>query len=363
MKRNPTKYPGVTFIENKDGEKVFYIRYRKNGKMIEEKVGGQFSRDMSPARASNIRNDRRAGKEKSNAEQEQDKLKAKLSTIDNLWKRYVDEHPKAAEPGSDKSRYQRHISPVVGGKTPNELVALDIQRIKKSLEKNKPQTVAHVLNLLKRIINYGAALGVCGQVQFKIVLPRKIDNIRTECLTDAQLQSLFQVLDTTEEKTAAAMMKMALFTGMRRGELLKLTWKDVDFERSLLHIMEPKGGKSQSIPMNKSARAVLEAVPKTEDRVFHISPWSLRDISKALIKQAGIPDDFRPMHGLRHTFASLLASSGQVDLYTLQKLMTHKDFKMTQRYAHLRDETLRNGAAVADSFIDLGKRGKVIKMK
>jgi len=44
---------------------------------------------------------------------------------------------------------------------------------------------------------------------------------------------------------------------------------------------------------------------------------------------AGLPKDFRALHGLRHVFASMLASSGQVDLYTLQKLLTHKSPGMT----------------------------------
>lgn len=69
------------------------------------------------------------------------------------------------------------------------------------------------------------------------------------------------------------------------------------------------------------------------------------------IKQrAGLPKDFRPLHGLRHTYASMLASSGQVDLYVLQRLLTHKSPAMTQRYAHLRDDALRRGS---DLVVDL----------
>jgi len=68
---------------------------------------------------------------------------------------------------------------------------------------------------------------------------------------------------------------------------------------------------------------------------------------------AGLPKNFRPIYGLRHTFASNLASSGQVDLYTLQKLMTHKSPDMTQRYAHLRDEALQKASEVTTEFYDL----------
>jgi hypothetical protein len=67
-------------------------------------------------------------------------------------------------------------------------------------------------------------------------------------------------------------------------------------------------------------------------------------------KQAKISKGFR-FHGLRHTFASYLASSGELDLYTLQKLLNHQTPEMTQRYAHLLDEALRRGANVADRMI------------
>lgn len=83
-----------------------------------------------------------------------------------------------------------------------------------------------------------------------------------------------------------------------------------------------------------------------------------RRFTKRIKKEAKLPDDFRPMHGLRHVYASMMASSGQVDLYTLQKMLTHKDPRMTQRYAHLRDEALKRASGVADEII-----GSVINNK
>ncbi|MFP3867486.1 MAG: tyrosine-type recombinase/integrase [Desulfobacteraceae bacterium] len=69
-------------------------------------------------------------------------------------------------------------------------------------------------------------------------------------------------------------------------------------------------------------------------------------------ERAGLPKGFRPLHGLRHVYASMLASSGQVDLYTLQKLLTHKSSAMTQRYAHLRDEALRRASELAGDLVN-----------
>ncbi len=76
---------------------------------------------------------------------------------------------------------------------------------------------------------------------------------------------------------------------------------------------------------------------------------------------AGLPSDFRPLHGLRHVYATMLASSGKVDMYTLQKLLTHKTPQMTQRYAHLRDEALKRAANLAGDLLkeSIKENGKV----
>jgi len=117
---------------------------------------------------------------------------------------------------------------------------------------------------------------------------------------------------------AKGMMLMALYTGMRRGEMFKLKWTDIDFDMGFIHIREPKGGVDQKIPLNDSARKVLESHPRMSDYVFCGRDGGQRvDIRKAVnrIKQrAGLPSDFRPLHGLRHVYASMLASSGQVDI-------------------------------------------------
>ena len=90
------------------------------------------------------------------------------------------------------------------------------------------------------------------------------------------------------------------------------------------------------------------------------------DINKAVnqIKEkAKLPKDFRPLHGLRHVYASMLASSGKVDLYTLQKLLTHKSPVMTQRYAHLRDETLKKASNLAGELVSEAVQHNKIEKK
>lgn len=137
---------------------------------------------------------------------------------------------------------------------------------------------------------------------------------------------------------------------------MKLKWTDVDFDRGFILIRDPKGGKSQTIPLNDQARSILENYPQQKEYVFVRAnglPFTNIINKRVLVikKMAGLPSNFRPLHGLRHVYASMLASSGQVDMYTLQKLLTHKSPLMTQRYAHLRDETLRKASTLAGNII------------
>lgn len=151
-----------------------------------------------------------------------------------------------------------------------------------------------------------------------------MDNIKTEDLSHEQLKKLLDAINASDDMEAANMMRMALFTGMRRGELFKLKWQDIDFDRGFITIKDPKGGVSQKIPLNDQARQVLKNHPQTAENVF-VTPSGkpfvdIRRRVNPIKAAAGIPDDFRALHGLRHVYASMLASSGQVDMYTLQKL-------------------------------------------
>jgi len=366
LTRYKTDYPGVYYImgqavSNGKPEKIYYIRYRKNGKSVEEKAGRQFQDDMTPARASNLRGLKIAGKEVSNEERRQTEKKLKEAatnkwTIEKLWEKYKSNNPGLKGIKTYKSQYNLWLKSAFANQEPHELVQLDVDRIRlQMLKKRKPQTVKHVLSLLNRIVNYGVRKQLCTGLNFQIEMP-SVSNSKTEDLTSDQLQKLLDEIQKDDHPHAGTMMKMALFTGMRRGELFKLKWKHIDFERGFINIIDPKGGPDQKIPLNDSARELLNSHPRTKSRfVFPGRDGRQRvNIAKQVKKikeAAGLPDDFRPLHGLRHVYASMLASSGEVGMYELQKLLTHKDPKMTQRYAHLRDYALKKAGNVAGDLI------------
>lgn len=379
--RIKTKYPGVYYIVQ-GKEKVFYIYYRKNGKQIEEKAGRQFANRMTASQASETRTARIRGKELPNTARREKEKAAKLAeagkwTLDKLWQEYEENKPDSKGINSDKGRFEKYISPSFGNKEPHEIIRLDVDRLRVSLlKKLKPQTVKHVLGLLKRIVHYGVARQLCQSLNFEIE-PVKVDNQKTEDLTPEQLKKLLEAIDNSTDIEAANIMRLALYTGMRRGEMFKLKWNDIDFQRGFIAIRNPKGGVSQKIPLNEQARQVLENHPKTQINKEKDNPkyseyvflrpdgepfTDIRRRVNPIKEAAGIPADFRALHGLRHTYASMLASSGQVDLYTIQKLLTHKSPVMTQRYAHLRDEALKNASTLAGQIIDAATNKNVVEL-
>jgi len=368
-KRHKTKYAGVFYLESISAadkpERIYYIRYRKQGKAIEEKAGRQYQDDMTPAKASGIRAQRIQGNELSNNEQRMEEKERKVAvaskyTIEKLWHEYKLNRTPGKSLNTDEGRYKNYIKPIFGSKEPKNIIKLDVDRVRIKLSKKlSPQSVKHILNLLTWIINYGTKNNLCQGISFHIQKP-SVNNEKTEDLTPFQLEQLLKAIEKDENIAVGNMMKMALYTGLRRGEIFKLQWKEINFETGFIFVRDPKAGQDQKIPINDMARDLLKTIVQTKSPyVFPGRNGGMRTTQGAaarrIRKNAGLPKDFRPMHGLRHVYASMLASSGKVDMYVLQKLMTHKSPKMTQRYAHLRDDALKKGAGQID---DIFKRQK-----
>lgn len=367
MKRIKTKYPGVIYImgtaETGRPEKIFYIRYyNKDGKRIEEKAGRQFKDNMTAAKAALKRSERIKGKQLSNRERREAELAKKEAelkrwTIERLWEKYKSTKPNLKGLTTDENRFKKHLKTSFGKKEPKDILPLDVKRIElRLLKTRKPATVKNVLELLRRINNFGEKNRLCKGIDFTIQMP-EVYNEKTEDLSPTQLTRLLAAIAADKHPQAGNLMLMALYTGMRRGELFKLKWSDIDFRKGFVLIRDPKGGPDQRIPLNDAAGKVLKNQPKSKKSpyVFFGRGGKLRtDINKAVnaIKtEAKLPKDFRPLHGLRHAYASMLASSGEVDLYTLQKLLTHKNPQMTQRYAHLHDSALKRAADLASDIV------------
>ena len=171
-----------------------------------------------------------------------------------------------------------------------------------------------------------------------------------------------EVLLYTSLQWLKEIIVLAIETGCRREEILSLTWKDVDIFKKVVTIFAKKTGDRHTIPLTAKAFDVVKSKEKArtqrgsikrEDFVFphpgrqKVNFHTLRWAFEKAIEKAKI-EDFR-FHDLRHTFASRLAQSG-TDPYTIQKLMGHKTFTTTQRYAHHYSESLRSGIKALEDY-------------
>jgi len=282
----------------------------------------------------------------------------RVTTLNNIWSKYI---PWAKENKKswrdDELYYHRHIEPRFGSKALNAISPMDIERLKiemkKDISKNgRPYaaaTIKHQVVIIRRLFNLARKWRLYdGPNPVDHVQMPKLDNQKTEFLTEEQFQKLLQVIESWPYEQTARLVKFALFTGLRRGELFKLKWDDVDFERSLLTLVDPKGTVSKTIPISSEALEILRGLPVDAEYVFPgvnggmRSKSSVRDTWKSMKSHAGIPADFR-WHGIRHSFASWLVSNG-VDLAVVQQLMTHKHASTTQRYAHLMPGAVKDAA-------------------
>jgi integrase len=149
----------------------------------------------------------------------------------------------------------------------------------------------------------------------------------------------------------------ALNTGLRIGEILVLTWEQVELEKNLLNVFAHKTHKIRQMPLNVEARRVLEfwALGRKNEFVFynHETGKPFVDLKAGFAlacRKAGLQGV--TWHKLRHTFASRLLDRG-VDIVTLQQLLGHSTVTVTMRYTHTNLDSKRNAVAKLEGFGDV----------
>lgn len=168
---------------------------------------------------------------------------------------------------------------------------------------------------------------------------RPENNEKTRFLSDAERERLLEACKAATWPKLYLITLMALTTGARRGELLALRWQDIDLERSVAHCGRSKNGDLKVLPL---VPAVVEALqPFVVDKPTALVFASKRNPGQAFtfhsnwvdaLKHAHIRN-FR-FHDLRHSCASILASSGAT-LLEIADVLGHRQLQMTKRYSHL----------------------------
>lgn len=168
---------------------------------------------------------------------------------------------------------------------------------------------------------------------------------RTQHLSEEEAVRLNDALLKDEDWRWRAFFPLLLHTGLRKSELLTLTWNRVDFHKRTATIERTKNGKILVQPLVEPAMQILMGLPSRGTSAF-VFPANRPDKHlmtaeyawKRIRDRAGLPD--LHIHDLRHSFASFLINDG-VPLEVVSKALNHSSLKMTQRYAHLKNETVR----------------------
>jgi integrase len=140
------------------------------------------------------------------------------------------------------------------------------------------------------------------------------------------------------------LIALAIETGMRRGELLSIRWKDVDMTTPTIRILKTKNGHPRTIPLTPKAVEILASLDRKNERVFPVTPNAVRLAWERLRKRAGL-EDLR-LHDLRHEAVSRFFEYG-LTVPEVALISGHRDPRMLSRYTHLRPEKVAEKLAKA----------------
>lgn len=172
---------------------------------------------------------------------------------------------------------------------------------------------------------------------------------RDRFLSPQERERLLQECRLSSNPNLYPIVVIALVSGMRYGEIVGLTWRDVDLERGMAKLRKTKNGDVRVVPLSSEAQATLRALPtfgqSPDQYLFHshkaqsstLSGVHIRGSFEGACKRAGL-DDFR-FHDLRHTAASYLAMNGATQ-GELMAVLGHRCPTMTRRYAHYAQDHL-----------------------
>ena len=323
----------------------YYIDYYAEGRRIREKIG------PSKTLAENVLRKRKVevAEGKHLDIRRQQKIK-----FEDFADEYVELYLKPNRKDWEKSEIFniRRLKKFFAGRYLYEVTPLLVEKFK--IERRKevgPATTNRSLSCLRAMINkaiqwdkfYDKSPFQRGVTLFKE------NNARLRYLEKEEIAKLLQNC----RGKLKPIVVLALNTGMRRGEILGLKWRDIDFRRGIIYLYNTKNHEKRELPMNEATKTALIRARKHPESAYifcGVEGKPFKNVRKSYwtaLKKSGILN-FR-FHDLRHTFASHLVMSG-VDLNTVRELMGHKSLDMTLRYSHLSPDHKKRAVDI------LGKR-------
>ena len=236
---------------------------------------------------------------------------------------------------------------ICGNKPIGKIAPLDVETFKqKRAQKISPVSVNIELRSLKAAFHEAKRLRLIEESPFEGVKQVRVPYKEASYLSEAEFLILLTVIDDADFK---ALVKFAVLTMMRRGEIANLRWADVDLTRKEIRVrsngeFRVKSGKPRTIPMNNWVSDFLAARVRRGEYVFSNSSGHAIDGSavsrkfKRYVRKAGLNEGIH-FHSLRHTGISWLINRGVPPSF-VQRIAGHSSLSVTQVYTHLEDKNL-----------------------
>jgi len=208
------------------------------------------------------------------------------------------------------------------------------------LKQVKPGTVNRELSIIKHALDiakreWGIPIPVNPLADLRKL---KIRNSRNRRLSKDELSRLQEAVSESRNLYLMPLIRFAIATGMRRGEILRLRWSDIDSQKRTLHIPITKNGHARTIPLSAKALDVLAELRNmtgNSPEVFPMSDNAAKLAWQRLVARAGVPD--LHFHDLRHEAISSFFERG-LSVPEVALISGHRDFRMLFRYTHLKAE-------------------------
>ncbi len=360
------KLPGFGLRVTQNGARTFIVRYSVDGRERQTRIGpaNLLSTTAARARAKDIRAGAYLGRDylaEADARREALRESAAAPTVRDLADRYLRAHVerRRTEAGvRNERRYWDRIGTILGwDRKVREITFTDVSDLHAGLSVSAPVNANRIVVSLKSAltlamkwawIERNPAIGIALNPE----LPRE------RYLLPDEIERLVTAAKSYANQTVARAILFLLYTGARRGEVLSAIWEDVQLTSAVW--VKPahttKTRINHRVPLNDRALAVLKEQRQStnSDKIFPGGGkdgllWELDRGWRAIRAEAGLQDV--RLHDLRHTFASLVASSGG-SLPMVGALLGHSTPQTTARYAHLWVDKLREASQGAVGVLD-----------
>jgi excisionase family DNA binding protein len=284
-------------------------------------------------------------------------------TFSQLAEMYLENYAKLNKRSwmDDEYRINANMKPFFGPKYLNEVTPLSIEkyRAKRLKDGVSRSTVNRETTIMKRMFNLAIDWRLTESNPYlKVRLFSEKGTEKERILSREEEERLLEKCPVH----LSPVIVSALNTGMRRGEILNLKWKQIDFKKREIRVENTKSGDARILPVNAFLFSLLESMKSQNGASEFVFPnprtgqpyTELKKSFKAACRDAGIKD--LRFHDLRHTFATRLVHAG-VDLITVRDLLGHFSIRVTQRYTHSnRDQKRKAVEVLSDSEAKKAKK-------